>query len=44
MTDITPCLNDSHFGDDLVPLGQLATVLYDYHSVERDELSVKQGM
>ncbi|XP_037792755.1 jouberin-like [Penaeus monodon] len=39
-------LNDSsvnHYGDDLVPLGQLATVLYDYHSVERDELSVKQG-
>ncbi|KAG7176425.1 jouberin-like [Homarus americanus] len=27
----------------VVPLGQLATVLYDYHSNETDELSVKQG-
>lgn len=30
-------------GEEVFPLGQLATVLYDYQSTEPDELTVKQG-
>ncbi|XP_045615343.1 jouberin isoform X2 [Procambarus clarkii] len=36
-------MRDDKIIDEVLPLGQLATVLYDYHSTKPDELSVKQG-